>query len=77
MINENTWRTCEYPWNLQAVLTGFASETRAQEAEAFFASHDASSGERTIKQALETIRLNERQLKRDAQAIASYLLEKH
>jgi len=52
---------------------GFASEAMAKDIETFFAEHSAPSAERTIKQSLETIRLHEAWLKRDAASLEQYL----
>jgi len=53
---------------------GFASEDMAKDIESFFADHPAPSAERTIKQSLEMIRLQESWLKRDAVPLKQYLL---
>merc|ERR1712168_196995 len=52
---------------------GFASEVMAKDIEEFFAEHSAPSAERTIKQSLETIRLHEAWLQRDAIPLQHYL----
>jgi len=51
----------------------FASEEHAQEVLKFFEANPAPAAERTIRQSLENIRLNEKQLKRDASGIQKYL----
>ena len=60
----------------QAVLSDFASEERAHEVEEFFKSHEAAAAERTIRQSLEAIRLNAKQLSRDAPALVDFLLKR-
>jgi len=52
---------------------GFASEEMAKEIEAFFVDHPAPSAERTIKQSLEMIRLQEAWLKRDTANLQQFL----
>ena len=51
----------------------FTTSARAQEVEAFFAAHPAPSAARTLQQALERIRLNERWLARNAAPIGEWL----
>ena len=51
----------------------FASEDMAIEVEAFFKEHKSPGTERTVQQAVETIRLNAAWLNRDKVAIESYL----
>ncbi|KAH1002212.1 hypothetical protein HUJ04_008323 [Dendroctonus ponderosae] len=51
----------------------FTSEERALEVEAFFQEHSAPGTERTVQQAIETIRLNAKWLQRDSAALAAYL----
>lgn len=51
----------------------FATEQSAKEIEEFFKVHEISGTERTVQQAVETIRLNEAWLKRDTDAIRKYL----
>lgn len=51
----------------------FATEERANEVEQFFKDHKSSGTERTVQQAIETIRLNCAWLKRDLHAIKTYL----
>ncbi|KYB28321.1 Puromycin-sensitive aminopeptidase-like Protein [Tribolium castaneum] len=55
------------------VAENFASEESAKEVEEFFKTHDISGTERTVQQAVETIRLNAAWLKRDTNAIKNYL----
>ncbi|XP_044269903.1 puromycin-sensitive aminopeptidase [Tribolium madens] len=55
------------------VAENFASEESAKEVEEFFKTHDISGTERTVQQAVETIRLNVAWLKRDTNAIKNYL----
>lgn len=52
---------------------GFASEAMAKEIEAFFVDHPAPSAERTVKQSLEMIRLQEAWLERDSVPLQRYL----
>jgi len=52
---------------------GFASEDMAKDIEAFFVDHPAPSSERTIKQSLEMIRLQEAWLARDAVPLKQHL----
>lgn len=51
----------------------FASEELAAEVETFFENHKSPGTERTVQQAVETIRLNSAWLKRDENAIRTYL----
>lgn len=51
----------------------YASEEKAQEVETFFREHKAPGTERSVQQAVETIRLNSLWLKRDADAIKKFL----
>ncbi|CAG9771129.1 unnamed protein product [Ceutorhynchus assimilis] len=51
----------------------FTSEEKAVEVEAFFQTNSAPGTERTVQQAIETIRLNSKWLKRDGTAIEKYL----
>ena len=55
------------------VAENFASEESAKEVEQFFKAHDISGTERTVQQAVETIRLNAAWLQRDTDAIRNYL----
>jgi puromycin-sensitive aminopeptidase len=58
---------------VKCMAENFASEKSATEVEDFFKSHDMSGTERTVQQAVETIRLNAAWLKRDTDAIRNYL----
>lgn len=51
----------------------FASEELATEVEQFFKDHKSPGTERTVQQAVETIRLNAAWLDRDTAAIKAYL----
>lgn len=51
----------------------FATEERAVEVETFFKEHKSPGTERTVQQAVETIRLNSAWLRRDLDAIQTYL----
>jgi len=53
--------------------TRVIDESVAKDIEAFFSTHSAPSAERTIKQALESIRTNARWLERDRKQVAEYL----
>eukprot|EP00079_Xenopus_tropicalis_P018894 XP_012808030.1 PREDICTED: aminopeptidase puromycin sensitive isoform X1 [Xenopus tropicalis] len=57
-------------------LDGFASDKMAAEIKAFFDAHPAPSAERTVQQCCENILLNAGWLKRDAEAIHHYLLQR-
>uniref|UniRef100_A0A7N4NG19 Aminopeptidase n=1 Tax=Sarcophilus harrisii TaxID=9305 RepID=A0A7N4NG19_SARHA len=57
-------------------VEGFAIDKMAGEVKAFFESHPAPSAERTIQQCCENILLNAAWLKRDAESIHQYLLER-
>ncbi|XP_030076716.1 puromycin-sensitive aminopeptidase isoform X1 [Microcaecilia unicolor] len=57
-------------------VEGFASEKIAAEVKSFFDSHPAPSAERTVLQCCENILLNEAWLKRDAEAMHEYLLNR-
>lgn len=50
----------------------FASEEHAKEVERFFESHSFPGTERTVCQAVETIRLNAAWLDRDLESITDY-----
>lgn len=51
----------------------FASEEKAAEVNAYFATHKWPGTERSVQQAVESIRLNADWLNRDAAAIKTYL----
>uniref|UniRef100_A0A8D0HQB0 Aminopeptidase n=1 Tax=Sphenodon punctatus TaxID=8508 RepID=A0A8D0HQB0_SPHPU len=57
-------------------VDGFAIDKMAAEIKAFFESHPAPSAERTIQQCCENILLNAAWLKRDAEDIHQYLLQR-
>lgn len=57
-------------------VEGFAVDKMAGEVKAFFESHPAPSAERTIQQCCENILLNAAWLKRDADSIHQYLLQR-
>uniref|UniRef100_A0A8C2YUH7 Aminopeptidase n=1 Tax=Chinchilla lanigera TaxID=34839 RepID=A0A8C2YUH7_CHILA len=57
-------------------VEGFAVDKMAGEVKAFFESHPAPSAERTIQQCCENILLNAAWLKRDAESIHRYLLQR-
>jgi puromycin-sensitive aminopeptidase len=53
--------------------SGFVTEEKAVEVEAFFKSNPAPSTERVVKQNCEAIRLNAKWLERDSNAIQEWL----
>ncbi|XP_015267948.1 PREDICTED: puromycin-sensitive aminopeptidase [Gekko japonicus] len=57
-------------------VDGFAIDKMAAEVKAFFESHPAPSAERTIQQCCENILLNAAWLKRDAENVHQYLLQR-
>ena len=57
----------------QFLTENFASEERLQEISAFFEAHPLPSTERTVQQALETVKSNAELLSRDSQVIKNYL----
>ncbi|KAM4623125.1 puromycin-sensitive aminopeptidase [Discoglossus pictus] len=57
-------------------VDGFASEKMASEIKTFFDAHPAPSAERTVQQCCENILLNAAWLKRDADAMHQYLLQR-
>ncbi|XP_053118204.1 puromycin-sensitive aminopeptidase isoform X3 [Hemicordylus capensis] len=57
-------------------VDGFAIDKMAAEVKVFFESHPAPSAERTIQQCCENILLNAAWLKRDAENVHQYLLER-
>ncbi|KAM8947367.1 puromycin-sensitive aminopeptidase [Pelodytes ibericus] len=61
---------------IKVSVEGFASEKMATEIQAFFDAHPAPSAERTVQQCCENILLNSAWLKRDADAIHEYLLQR-
>lgn len=52
---------------------GFVTSERAEEIEKFFAENPCPMAVRTVKQNCEAIRLNEKWLQRDSQAIQDWL----
>ncbi|ALC43653.1 Psa [Drosophila busckii] len=58
---------------IKYLIENFASEERAREVEEFFKSTQIPGCERTVMQAVETIRLNAAWLDRDSEALSSYL----
>jgi puromycin-sensitive aminopeptidase len=54
----------------------FASEEKAQEVESFFASNPFPGTERTVRQSLETIRLNSEWLSRDEANLKAYITKR-
>jgi len=58
---------------LKSATSAFASEAMAVEVEAFFKDKDTPGAERSISQALETIRLNAQWLERDRAAVKTWL----
>lgn len=59
---------------VKSTTENFASEASAQEIEEFFRTHQSPGTERSVQQALETVRLNAAWLRRDAPGAAAYLL---
>lgn len=60
-------------WLVKSLTENFASEEKAIEIETFFKENKFAGTERTVQQAVETIRLNSEWLKRDAESIAAFL----
>lgn len=60
---------------VKSTAESFITEERALEVEAFYEKNPAQAAERTIQQAIENIRLNAQQLKRDSEAMQAYLKE--
>ena len=58
---------------LKSATSAFASKAMAVEVEAFFKDKDTPGAERSISQALETIRLNAQWLERDRAAVKTWL----
>ena len=58
---------------VECVTEYYASEEKALEVEAFFASNSFPGSERTLQQSLENIRLNARWLARDGESVRQYL----
>lgn len=58
---------------IKYLIENFASEERAVEVEEFFKKKQFPGTERTVSQAVETIRLNAAWLKRDRDSLTAYL----
>ena len=58
---------------LKSATSAFACEDKAAEVEAFFKDKDTPGADRSISQALETIRLNAAWLKRDGPGVKAWL----
>jgi puromycin-sensitive aminopeptidase len=58
---------------VKSTTENFASEEKAKEIDEFFKANPAPSAERNIQQALENIRLNAEQLKRDGELVKQFL----
>uniref|UniRef100_A0A9J8AWF0 Aminopeptidase n=1 Tax=Cyprinus carpio carpio TaxID=630221 RepID=A0A9J8AWF0_CYPCA len=61
---------------IKLTVDGFAIDKMAAEVKSFFESHHAPAAERTVQQCCENILLNAAWLKRDADAIHQYLLQR-
>uniref|UniRef100_A0A4W3J228 Aminopeptidase n=1 Tax=Callorhinchus milii TaxID=7868 RepID=A0A4W3J228_CALMI len=61
---------------IKLTVEGFAGDKMAAEVKSFFETHHAPAAERTIQQSCENILLNGAWLKRDAEAIHQYLLQR-
>ncbi|XP_034043789.1 puromycin-sensitive aminopeptidase isoform X2 [Thalassophryne amazonica] len=61
---------------IKVTVDGFAVDKMAAEVKSFFESHPAPSAERTVQQCCENILLNAAWLKRDADDIHQYLLQR-
>ncbi|KAM3966164.1 puromycin-sensitive aminopeptidase [Aphomia sociella] len=62
---------------VKSTTENFASEAAAQEIEEFFRTHASPGTERSVQQALETVRLNAAWLRRDLASTAAYLQPYH
>lgn len=62
---------------VKSTTENFASESSAQEIEQFFLTHSSPGTERSVQQALETVRLNAAWLRRDLAATTHYLQPYH
>jgi aminopeptidase N len=58
---------------LVSICSNFTSQQSLNDVETFFAEHPAPAAERTIRQALERIRLNIKWLERNREGLASWL----
>jgi len=58
---------------VKCTTENFSSEEKAKDVEEFFKLNPAAGAERNIQQALENIRLNEKQLKRDREGVKQFL----
>ncbi|CAB3259962.1 unnamed protein product [Arctia plantaginis] len=62
---------------VKSTTENFASESCAQEIEQFFRTHQSPGTERSVQQALETVRLNAAWLRRDLASTTAYLHSYH
>ncbi|XP_050675120.1 puromycin-sensitive aminopeptidase isoform X2 [Leptidea sinapis] len=62
---------------VKSTTENFASEASAREIEEFFASHKSPGTERSVQQAVETVRLNAAWLRRDLASTTAYLTPYH
>ncbi|XP_061715100.1 puromycin-sensitive aminopeptidase isoform X1 [Cydia pomonella] len=62
---------------VKSTTENFASESAAQEIEEFFRTHHSPGTERSVQQALETVRLNAAWLRRDLASTTTYLQSYH
>ncbi|XP_073947125.1 puromycin-sensitive aminopeptidase [Choristoneura fumiferana] len=62
---------------VKSTTENFASESAAQEIEEFFRAHQSPGTERSVQQALETVRLNAAWLRRDLASTTTYLQSYH
>ncbi|XP_047517240.1 puromycin-sensitive aminopeptidase [Pieris napi] len=62
---------------VKSTTENFASEASAREIEEFFATHRSPGTERSVQQALETVRLNAAWLRRDLASTTTYLQPYH
>ncbi|NP_001268818.1 puromycin-sensitive aminopeptidase-like isoform X1 [Bombyx mori] len=62
---------------VKSTTENFASEAAAQEIEEFFSTHESPGAERSVQQALESVRLNAAWLRRDLASTATYLHPYH
>lgn len=61
---------------IKLTVDGFTGDKMAADVKSFFETHPAPAAERTIQQSCENILLNGAWLKRDAEAIQQYLLQR-
>ncbi|XP_049874380.1 puromycin-sensitive aminopeptidase [Pectinophora gossypiella] len=62
---------------VKSTTENFASEAAAQDIEEFFRTHQSPGAERSVQQALETVRLNATWLRRDLASSTAYLQSYH